>query len=318
MIPFELKLIAAVGLDLLAGDPRWLPHPVRLIGSYASVNELFWREQIRNRLTAGFAAWLTVVLTVIAVTGVILWLSGLIHPLAKDISSIFVLYFCIAVKDLSLHGERVRNALRRGDIQEARLAVSFLVSRDTTHLEEEELLRAAVESLSENSSDGITAPLFYAVIGGPILVMVYKAVSTLDSMFGYKTERYLRFGYVSAKADDIFNYIPARITAFCTAVMSFIVGGTFSGTMRIVLRDGDKNPSPNAGVVEAAFAGALGVRLGGESTYFGKTVQKQRIGDPLQQLHHDHIEKSKRLFWAAGALFLCIGIIIRTAFNIVV
>jgi adenosylcobinamide-phosphate synthase len=311
MLPLELQIVVALLLDAIIGDPQWFPHPVRIIGSFAALNERIWRRIAGDTKTAGFITWLVTT----AVTGVAAWvlliICGIIHPILHSICSIVVLYFTIAVKDLIYHGREVRKALLLGDIEQARKRVGFLVSRETEQLGEAEIARSAVESLAENSSDGIIAPVFFALLGGPVLALLYKTVSTLDSMFGYQNRQYRSFGWFSAKADDVANFVPARITAVFAALTAPFFGRRTGDVFSIVARDGRKNPSPNAGVPEAAFAGVLGVELGGRSRYFGKIVEKPVIGEQAELLTASTIGEAIRLIMFLTGLFVVAGIAVR-------
>jgi adenosylcobinamide-phosphate synthase len=218
--------------------------------------------------------------------------------------AIVLIYTTIAAKDLAIHGLKVYRPLSAGDLAEARRQVSMLVGRDTERLDETGVARAAVESIAENVVDGVTAPLFFAALFGPIGAVVYRATNTLDSMFGYKNERYARFGWASARLDDVANYLPARLTGPLVALAALLLGERPIGSLRILLRDGKAHTSPNAGLPEAAFAGALGVQLGGPSFYFGQSepVEKPTIGEPLQPLEAEHIRRASRLMIATAVL----------------
>jgi adenosylcobinamide-phosphate synthase len=311
MIPLSVEIIAAVLLDLLIGDPQWFPHPVRLVGRYALLQEKLWTRIIGGKRLSGIAVWIFTVGT----TGAVVWLvlvgAGAIHPLVRDLVSILVLYFTFAIKDLTLHGRWIKQALEQDSLEVARTKLSLIVSRDTGDLDREGIIRSTVESLSENTSDGITAPLFFAVLGGPILVMIYKAVSTLDSMFGYKNAAYREFGWFSARSDDLFSYIPARLTAVLVALCSPLVRTAPWKTMRTILRDARKTSSPNAGFPMAAFAGALGVRLGGTTSYFGKKVNKPYIGEASSVWQEASITGSIRLVYGTTVLFLVLLVAMR-------
>ena len=238
-------------------------------------------------------------LTVLAATTLasLLFVMGatMIHPIVGDVVSIALLYNCFAGRDLARHSARVYRALADDDLPEARRRVSMLVGRDTEHLDEPEIVRGAVESVAENMVDGVTAPLFFAVLGGPVGALLYKAVNTLDSTFGYKNERYLQFGWASARFDDVVNYIPARLTAPLVAFTAALLGLRPLGAWRIFQRDGRKHPSPNSGLTEAAVAGALGVQLGGLNYYFGEPSERPRMGDPIHKLERRHILQTNRL-----------------------
>jgi adenosylcobinamide-phosphate synthase len=285
----EYQILAAFGLDLLLGDPRWLPHPVRLIGRFALVLEQPLRRIIPRLRFAGMMA----VFIVLGISGIITCLmihgAAAVHPFAGDAVSILLLYTAFASRDLIQHSYRVHGALKENNLSEARRRVAMLVGRDTALLNETGVVRAAVESVAENLVDGVTAPIFFAVIGGPVGAMMYKAVNTLDSTFGYKDERYLLFGWASARLDDVANFLPARITAPLVALSAAIFGYRPLNSIRILLRDGGKHPSPNAGLSEAAMAGALGVQLGGLNYYGGEAYECALLGDPIQALNRQNI-----------------------------
>jgi adenosylcobinamide-phosphate synthase len=283
-VRLEYQVLAAMALDAALGDPRWLPHPVRAIGALAARTETFTRRVIPSARAAGVLA----VLAVVGSTGAAVFLlvrgAAALHPALGDAVAIALLATTLAARDLAGHALAVFRSLDRGDLPEARQKAAFMVSRETAGLDEGETARAAVESVAENTVDGVTAPLFFAVVGGPVAAMMYKAVNTLDSMFGYKTERYLKFGWAAARLDDVVNYLPARLTAWLVPPAAALAGGRPLQALRCLARDGRKHPSPNSGLAEAAMAGALGVRLGGISTYFGAASVKPYLGDPLEPL----------------------------------
>ncbi|MFA5863571.1 MAG: adenosylcobinamide-phosphate synthase CbiB [Phycisphaerae bacterium] len=305
----EYQIIAAFFLDLAIGDPRWMPHPVRGIGWLAVRAEGITRTIIPWPRFAGLVA----ALSVIGLTGccafAMVRLAGLAHPVAGDIVSVVVIYTTIAARDLADHSLAVFRALAKGDVPLAKERVRMIVGRDVDHLDESEIVRAAVESVAESTVDGVTAPLFFAVIAGPVGAMVYRAINTLDSMFGYKNERYLKFGWASARIDDLANLIPARLTAPIICLAAGLLRQRPILSLRILLRDARKHTSPNSGFPEAAMAGALGVRLGGVNYYFGRPVEKPAIGDPVVGLTKDHIPKANALMFASVSLFLliCLG-----------
>jgi adenosylcobinamide-phosphate synthase len=285
----EYQIMAAFTLDLICGDPRWLPHPVKLMGRLALALE----QPLRRRITRARSAGIAAVCIVVGVTGICTFLSirgaASLHLVAGDAISIFILYTAFASHDLIAHSHRVYSALRREDLVEARRQVSMLVGRDTDSLDEEGVVRAAVESVAENLTDGVTAPIFFAVLAGPVGAMVFKAVSTLDSTFGYKNDRYLLFGWASARLDDVVNYLPARLTGPLVALAAAVLGYRPLHSICIFLRDGHKHPSPNAGLSEAAMAGALGVQLGGLNYYGGEAFESVRLGDRLLPLNKQNI-----------------------------
>ena len=307
----EYQVLAAFGIDLVLGDPRWLPHPVKFIGRFAAAIETPLRRAIPNARMAGVLA----VLAVLTVAGGAAFLAiaaaGWLHPALADAVSIALLYTCFAGRDLARHSSRVYQALAGDDLPEARRRVAMLVGRDTESLDEPEIVRATVESVAENMVDGVTAPLLFAVIGGPLGAILYKAVNTLDSTFGYKNERYLQFGWASARLDDAVNFIPARITAPLTAFAAALLGLRPAGAWRIFRRDGRNHPSPNSGLTEAAVAGALGVQLGGVNSYFGVASTRPHMGDPLCPLARVHILQTNRLMLLTSLLALAIFLGIR-------
>ncbi|MCX6900426.1 MAG: adenosylcobinamide-phosphate synthase CbiB [Verrucomicrobia bacterium] len=302
----ECQVIAAFALDLLLGDPRWLPHPVKLIGRFAAALEAPLRRSISNARVAGVIA----VVIVLSVTGLIAFAlvhcAAALHPIAGDVVSILLLYTTFATKDLAQHAHAVYRALADDGLPEARRRVAMIVGRDTANLDEREVVRATVESVAESLVDGVTAPLFFSVLGGPIGAMLYKAVNTLDSTFGYKDERYLQFGWASARLDDVANFLPARLTAPLVAVAAALLGHNALRSLRIWLRDGRKHASPNAGLSEAAVAGALGVQLGGLNYYGGEPSEHPRMGDPTRPLERRDIPRANALMLATATLALIV------------
>lgn len=311
MIGFEYQLLAAVCLDLIAGDPRWLPHPVKLIGNAALRLEPVARVLVSNARIAGAAT----ALVVLAMAGGCVWglifVASEINPLLGDVVSILLMYTGIAARDMVRHSSEVYAALRANALIAARQGVGMICGRDTDALDTAGVAKAVVESVAENLVDGVTAPLFYAVIGGPVGIMVYKAVNTLDSTFGYKNERYRDFGWLSAKLDDVANFVPARLTAVLVPIAARLLGERSSGAFTIFLRDRGKHPSPNAGQTEAAVAGALGVQLGGLSYYNGQPSNKPALGDPLEAIEPAHILRANALFVVTMVLFLGLMIGLR-------
>ena len=298
----EYQILIALLLDLALGDPRWLPHPVRLIGRLIAALEGPARRVIPDARLAGSVTALAVILAAALITGAMIGIAGWIHPLLEDAVSIILLYTTLAARDLADHSIGVYRALERFDLTEARRLVSWLVGRDTERLTEAEVVRAAVESVAENTVDGIIAPLFFAAIGGPAVAMAYKAVSTLDSMIGYRSERYVDFGRTAAKIDDGANYIPARLAAPIITAAAALTGGRATAAWRIARRDGRKHLSPNAGIAEAAFAGALGIRLGGVIERRGRPVNLPEIGDTIMPLAHGQILAANRMMYAATGI----------------
>jgi adenosylcobinamide-phosphate synthase len=300
----ELQIVLALLLDAIVGDPPWLPHPVRLIGRLAAGIENPCRKAVRSEKSAGILA----VLLILAATALGGWgairLAALIHPRAGELVSVLILYSCFAARDLISHSKRVHAALEQDDLDEARRRVGMIVGRDTAQLDRQGVVRACVESVAENTVDGITAPLFWAAVGGPVGVLLYKAVNTMDSIFGYKNERYLDFGWAPARLDDLVNWLPARITAVLMVAAARCSGLSALNAWRIFRRDRHNHASPNAGQSEAVMAGALGIRLGGPAVYFGKPVLKPVIGDDTMSPEPGHIDQANRLAVATTALMV--------------
>jgi adenosylcobinamide-phosphate synthase len=243
-------------------------------------------------------------------TWAIIRMAGWIHPIFSFTAAIFFAYTTLATRNLYDEVKKVIRTLEQGDLIHARKEVGFLVSRDTDHLNEGGIYRALIETVSENTSDGIVAPLFYLAIGGAPLAVAYKALNTLDSMVGYKNERYRFFGWASARADDLANFIPARITAFLFTLSSFILRKDWKGSARVAWRDGRKNVSPNSGYPEAAVAGALGVQLGGENVYFGISQEKPLIGEPEKPINLKAVKESLHLMMAASLIAVIFTVLI--------
>lgn len=308
MIPLYQQILLAILLDLLLGDPRWLPHPVQGIGWLALRIESPLRRLLPNLRLAGIVAVLAVVGSTVLAGFALLQAALVIHPLAGDLASILLLYACLATRSLHDHALAVYRPLIAGDLDEARQRVSWLVGRDTAELDEGEITRAAVESVAENTVDGCTAPLLFACLGGPLGALAYKAISTLDSTFGYKNERYLQFGWAAARLDDLANLIPARLTALLTVPAALLLGLKVGNAWRVFRRDRHNHPSPNGGQIEAAVAGALGVRLGGVNSYFGQPSTRPFMGDPLQPLQAMHILQTVRLMWLLYGMTALIGV----------
>ncbi|HOK06119.1 MAG TPA: adenosylcobinamide-phosphate synthase CbiB [Syntrophales bacterium] len=310
----EYQLLIAFVLDLVLGDPRRFPHPVKIIGGLAAALEGPFRNIYRNEYFAGALVVITVLTLTGAVVTMALHLAALASPVLADALSIFLLYTTIAARDLSRHALDVHDSLAAGDLEEARRRVGFMVGRDTGNMDTTEVVRAAVESTAENTSDGVTAPLFWALIGGPLGAVLYKAVNTMDSLFGHRDERYGRFGWAAARLDDVFNYIPARLTGVFIVLAAALVRLDAAGAFKVMRRDGKRHPSPNAGFPEGAVAGALGVRLGGLNTYGGKTSLRPFIGDDTRPLEIDDIRRANALMWVTTVLFFIAGVFVRAAF----
>lgn len=299
---------AGLLLDLLFGDPVWLYHPVRLIGNWISWGERKLRKVCGTHLTAaGGVLWVLTAGMAFAIPFGLLALAGWIHPALRFLLETFWCFQILAAKCLASESRKVYDRLKARDLPGARKAVSMIVGRDTEKLTEEGVTKAAVETVAENTSDGVTAPLIYLLIGGAPLGFLYKAVNTMDSMLGYKNDRYLYFGRVPAKMDDVFNYIPARVTALLMTISAFLTGLDGKNAWKIYRRDRKKHASPNAAQTESVCAGALGVRLAGDAVYFGKLYKKEFIGDALRSIEPEDIIRTGRLMYAAELLTLILG-----------
>ena len=299
---------AGVLLDLLFGDPVWLYHPVRLIGNWISWGERQLRKVCGTHLTAaGGVLWVLTAGMAFVIPFGLLALAGWIHPALRFLLETFWCFQILAAKCLASESRKVYDRLKARDLPGARKAVSMIVGRDTEKLTEEGVTKAAVETVAENTSDGVTAPLIYLLIGGAPLGFLYKAVNTMDSMLGYKNDRYLYFGRIPAKMDDVFNYIPARVTALLMTISAFLTGLDGKNAWKIYRRDRKKHASPNAAQTESVCAGALGVRLAGDAVYFGKLYKKEFIGDALRSIEPEDIIRTGRLMYAAELLTLILG-----------
>lgn len=302
-------------LDWIFGDPVWLYHPVRIIGKWISFLEKILRKfagdqegNEKKLLIAGGILWILVVLASAAVPMGILYLAEKISPCAAFVLECFWCYQLLAARSLGKESKKVYKKLMQDDLSGARLAVSMIVGRDTEQLTVEGVTKAAVETVAENTNDGVIAPLIYMLIGGPILGFVYKAVNTMDSMLGYKNEKYLYFGRVAAKMDDVAGFIPARISALLMILASCLLGMDGKNALWIWKRDRRKHASPNAAQTEAVCAGALQVQLAGDAWYFGKKHEKDTIGDPIRNIEPKDILRSEKLMIGTEVLtFLLFG-----------
>ena len=302
-------------LDWIFGDPVWLYHPVRIIGKWISFLEKILRKfagdqegNEKKLLIAGGILWILVILASAAVPMGILYLAEKFSPCAAFVLECFWCYQLLAARSLGKESKKVYKKLIQDDLSEARLAVSMIVGRDTENLTVEGGTKAAVETVAENTNDGVIAPLIYMLIGGPILGFVYKAVNTMDSMLGYKNEKYLYFGRVAAKMDDVAGFIPARISALLMILASCLLGMDGKNALWIWKRDQRKHASPNAAQTEAVCAGALQVQLAGDAWYFGKKHEKDTIGDPIRDIEPRDILRSEKLMIGTEVLtFLLFG-----------
>jgi adenosylcobinamide-phosphate synthase len=289
-----IALVLGAMLDLLLGDPQWLPHPIRGIGLLINGLERLLRK-LPNERAAGCLLVVAALIIVITVTTTTIRFAGLI-------AAVYWVFTCLAVRSLDTESNNVVRALRAGDLDRARILVGRLVGRDTENLSKEDVIRAVFETVAENMSDAIVAPLFYLSIFGIPGMVAYKAVNTMDSMVGYKNDRYIRFGWAAARFDDVANYIPARITAGLIVFSAALIRLQWRSAIRVILRDARLQPSPNAGYPEAALAGVLGVRLGGLNYYFGRPVQKPYLGDPVEDLESHRFSQVRILLYLVTGL----------------
>lgn len=268
--------------DLAAGDPQWLPHPTRWMGHWISCVERIWYDAGASptiqRLT-GCAFWFIVVVGVGSGTMLLIELAARLDTLLAQVVVIWLAYSTLATRCLHQESSRVVDALRSGNLAAARERLGMIVSRDTSELEERDILRAVIETVAENLSDGIVAPLVCLALGGPVAALLYKAVNTMDSMVGYENDRYRHFGWCAARVDDLVNWVPARLSGLLLVAAATCLKLDGSSAWRVMRRDAGKLKSPNAGYPEAAAAGALGVQLGGANVYFGQRVEKPTLGD---------------------------------------
>ena len=302
-------------LDCFLGDPAWMPHPVVYMGKLITWAEKLLRARFPKTQKGEFRAgvWLAAGLPLITLllTGTICLLAARLHRLAGFAVQTLWCWQALAMRDLAAESRNVWRELQKEDLPAARKAVGRIVGRDTDRLTAEGVIRAAVETVSENFSDGVAAPMLYMLLGGAPLALAYKAVNTMDSMVGYKNEKYLWFGRAAAKLDDAVNYIPARISAFCWIAAAAWTGQDWKGAWRIWRRDRRCHASPNSAQTEAACAGSLGVRLAGPAWYFGELYDKPMIGDALRPVESDDILRAIRMMIAASTLLLAVCAAVR-------
>lgn len=307
--------IAGFVLDLLIGDPHFIPHPVRLIGSFISFLDkrlncdagynISEKKLNLIKYKRGMILAFTVIFATFAMSVIIIVAAYSINLYAGVIAEAVMTWQILATKCLRVESMRVYDALRTDGVDAGRRAVSMIVGRDTSVLDAAGVTRAAVETIAENTSDGVIAPMLYTAIGGPVLGFVYKAVNTMDSMLGYKNDKYMYFGRFAARLDDVVNFIPARISAYLMIAAAFIGGRQFDGknAYRIFKRDRFNHASPNSAQTESVCAGALRVQLAGDAVYFGKLVKKKYIGDGLREIEYEDIKRANRLMYFTA--FFC-------------
>ena len=313
-----VNLLAACLLDGILGDPRWMPHPVRMMGVVISWFEGFGRKMCVTQM--GQRVMGVVIAFVIPggsflVSWWVLSLGAAVHPWFGDLLWVFLAYTTLAAKDLARHAWEVYRFLQEGSLTEARKSVSFIVGRDTDQLSESEVARATIETVAESTSDGVIAPLLYLVLGGPPLALAYKAINTLDSMIGHHDPPYQDIGWASAKLDDVANWIPARLSAALLVVSSSFRLKTSGYAWEVYQRDCSKHASPNSGHLEAAMAGALGIQLGGPNAYDGVLVDRPQLGDHTNSPEPQHIPMALELMWISFGLAVLLGVSVTILWN---
>ena len=307
-----MAIAVAVGLDLLLGDPSWLPHPVRLIGAAIELSEKrLWSGNASRDLCHGAIAAVVIVLAASTGTWFLIALAELLAPTLGAVVSVILAWSTIALRGLDGAAAAVEKALGHDDLADARAAVPALVGRDPQSLDRDGLVRAVIESVAENSSDGVLAPLLYLFIAGPAAAMAYKTINTLASMIGHTDVRYLYFGRWAARMDDLANLVPARVSAGCLAAAAAIWGQRPLDALRVCWADARRHPSPNAGFPEAAMAGALGIQLGGVAVYGGETEMRPLIGVARQRIEVSNIATARRLLWTQSIVAFVLMVVTR-------
>lgn len=299
-------LPSAFVLDLILGDPRYLPHPIRWMGKAIEVAEPRFRKIPSNLTVCGALFAASLVTGTWLLTYLLLVVVNSIHPILKNCFEIILIYYCISAGSLEKAALEIKHCLKNKNITGARKKVALIVGRDVSNYQETDISRATVETVAENLVDGVISPLFFAVIGGAPLAMAYKMVNTLDSMVGYKNEKYLNFGQAAARLDDAVNYIPTRLALPIISLATHILSGKGARSLKTALKEGANHSSPNAGFPEAAFAGALSVKLNGPNFYNGKRVNKPFIGICFGNTSTEHIKKACDIMMLASFLWLLV------------
>jgi adenosylcobinamide-phosphate synthase len=308
-------IAAAVALDLALGDPLWMPHPVRMIGAMIDFGERrLWTGTPARDLSNGAALAIAVVLAAVAATWIVIAAGAAIGMVCAAILATVLAWTTIAFRGLDAAAATVQRALERDDLRAARAAMPALVGRDSDGLDRDGIVRATVESVAENSSDGVIAPLMYLFIGGPAAAIAYKAINTLDSMIGHTDARYLFFGRWAARLDDFANLIPARMSAGCLFAAAAILQLRVFDAVRVCMADARRHPSPNAGFPEAAMAGALGIQLGGLVVYGGEPELRPLMGQARRPIEISDIGTSRRLLWVQTGVAFIVMALVRIVF----
>lgn len=319
-----MAILTGFLLDLLLGDPYMLPHPVRAIGRLIGWLEQRLNGQEKNsggvhsgQKERAAGRWLVIIVLLITgvVSGGICLVAAMAGWVISFVAETLLCYYLFAARSLYDESMKVYCALRDGDVEAARRSVSMIVGRDTASLTDLEITKAAVETVAENTSDGVIAPLFYLVIGGPVLGWLYKAVNTMDSMVGYKNERYLHFGRAAALLDDLLNLIPSRLSAFLMIFATAILRLDVKNAVKIYKRDRHNHASPNSAQTEAVCAGALGIRLAGDAWYFGKRCEKPLIGDRVREVEYEDIRRANQLMYMTTVLCLLLTMAAAALFS---
>jgi len=313
-----IAIVLAVILDWIIGDPYWFPHPVIYIGKFISFLEKRARKLCKTDkqikvfgvvivITVAFVSFI-IPFIILRLTSHITWLYTLLN--------IIIIWTTLAAKCLGVEAKKVYYALKEENLEDAKVKLSYIVGRDTKELSDKEIIRADVETVAENTADGVIAPLLYAIVGGAPLAMLYKGINTMDSMLGYMNGKYRHIGFFPAKIDDVFNFIPARITGFLICIVSFVVKGNVIESFKIMVRDRKNHKSPNCAYPEGAAAGAMKIQLGGTNVYFGEVVYKPTIGDKIREINSQHINDCIKLMYAAEVLLIVIYLIVVLMINI--
>lgn len=306
-----MPIIIGFVIDSFIGDPYNLPHPIRLIGRLISKLEKFIRRRFRNLYAGGVFLALTVIFISAVVPFFILYFYYRLNIIFGILIEGIFCYYLIAPKCLRNESMKVYSAIKIKDTEKARKAVSMIVGRDTQCLDESGIIKAAVETVAENTSDGVTAPIMYMSLGGAVFGFIYKAVNTMDSMIGYKNDKYINLGRFAAKLDDAFNFIPSRLTAAVMILSAYILGMNGENAFRIWKRDRRKHASPNSAQTEAVCAGALEIRLAGDAYYFGKLHKKEYIGDDIRPIENEDIRRANKLMYCTSIIVLIVSVSIR-------
>lgn len=306
MIPYFI-LISAYVLDLIFGDPYSFPHPVKFIGNMIARLEKFFFATLINKLLSGLITFLIVVVTTYFATFLLINISYSLNSYLGIAVEILLTYTVLSAKCLEVEAVKVQRELRAKNLENSRKSLSYIVGRDTKELDFSQIIKAVIETVAENTVDGVISPIFYLCLGGVPLAMAFKAISTLDSMIGYRNEKYEEFGKVSARADDVANFIPARLSVIFFTISAFLLRLDYKNAFLICMRDRKNHLSPNCAYSESLTAGALGIQLGGSHYYGGRLVEKQKIGDDLKKADVDDITKTVNMLRIVT--FLCILVV---------